>query len=170
MWRVFDPLLRGGLEKGRDEVNGARERVGLAPIDEFHGGLSRQLTMIATFPQLEYPRSSWPPWQRVVGPLLWEQPYGDVELPEGDAPLVLVAPSTSQDPDQRMLRAALEGLADQPVRVLASTNRRPSPGPAPANARVLDWISYPRVLPHCAAVISHAGHGTLAHAYARGVP
>ena len=61
---------------------------------------------------------------KVTGPLLWEQPFGDVELPPGDDPLVLVAPSTSQDPEQRMLRAALEGLAGEPLRVLASTNLR----------------------------------------------
>ena len=172
MWRVFDPLLRGGLEKGRDELNGARARLGLAPIDEFHGGLSRQLTMIATFPQLEYPRSSWPPWQRVVGPLLWEQPYGDVELPEGDAPLMLVAPSTSQDPDQRMLRAALEGLADQPVRVLATYNRRlpPEPIEVPPNARLVEWVSYAKTMPRCDVVVCHAGHGTVARALASGVP
>ena len=40
--------------------------------------------------------------------------------PPGAAPLVVVAPSTSQDPDHRLLRAALDGLADLPVRVLAT--------------------------------------------------
>jgi UDP:flavonoid glycosyltransferase YjiC (YdhE family) len=171
-WRAFDPLLRGGLEKGRDELNGARERLGLRPIDEYHGGLSRQLTMIATFPQLEYPRSSWQPWQRVVGPLMWEQPYGDVEPPPGDEPLVLVAPSTSQDPEQRMLRAALEGLADEPVRVLATYNRRlpPEPIEVPANARLVEWVSYAKTMPLCDVVVCHAGHGTVARSLASGVP
>ena len=90
----------------------------------------------------------------------------------GDDPLVLVAPSTSQDPKQRMLRAALEGLADEPVRVLATTNRRPPERPltVPANARVVDWLSYARTMPRCAAVICHAGHGTVARALASGVP
>ena len=64
---------------------------------------------------------------------------GDVEPPPGDAPLVLVAPSTAQDPDHRLLRAALRGLAGEPVRVLAATGtagRCPSrvrrPGQRPA--------------------------------------
>ena len=172
LWRVFDPLLRGGLEKGRDELNGARARLGLPPIDEVHGGMSRQLTLIATFPQLEYPRASWQPWQRVVGPLLWEQPYGDVEPPPGDDPLVLVAPSTSQDPDQKMLRASIEGLADQPVRVLASYNRRlpPEPIDVPPNARLVEWVSYAKTMPLCDAVVCHAGHGTVARSLASGVP
>jgi UDP:flavonoid glycosyltransferase YjiC (YdhE family) len=172
MWRTFDPLLRGGLRKGRDELNGARKRLGLRPIDELHGGLSRDLTLVATFPQLEYPRGSWQPWQRVTGPLLWEQPYHDVGLPPGDAPLVLVAPSTSQDPDQKMLRAAIEGLADQPVRVLGSYNRRlpPEPIEVPPNARLVEWVSYAKTMPRCDVVVCHAGHGTVARALASGVP
>jgi UDP:flavonoid glycosyltransferase YjiC (YdhE family) len=171
-WRTFDPMLRGGLEKGRDELNGARARLGLPPIDEYHGGLSRQLTLIATFPQLEYPRGSWAPWQRVVGPLMWEQPYGEIELPPGDAPLVLVAPSTSQDPEQRMLRASLEGLASEPVRVLATYNRRlpPEPIEVPATARLVEWVSYAKTMPRCDVVVCHAGHGTVARSLASGVP
>ena len=85
---------------------------------------------------------------------------------------MLVAPSTSQDPDQRMVRAALAGLAGQPVRVLATLNHRPSPVPldVPDNARVVDWLSYARTMPQCAAVVCHSGHGTVARALASGVP
>jgi MGT family glycosyltransferase len=172
MWRTLDPLLRAGLERGRRELNGARARLGLPAIDDVHGGLSRQLTMVATFPQLEYPRGSVQPWQRVVGPLMWEQPYGEVDPPPGDAPLVLIAPSTSQDPEQKMLRAALEGLADEPVRVLATYNRRlpPEPIDVPPNARLVEWISYAKTMPVCDVVVCHAGHGTLARSLASGVP
>ena len=104
---------------------------------------------------------------------MYERPADDVELPPGDEPLVLVAPSTSQDRKQRMLRAALAGLADEPVRVLATTNVRGYPIgdlPIPANARVVDWLSYTRTMPHCAAVVCHAGHGTVVRALASGVP
>jgi UDP:flavonoid glycosyltransferase YjiC (YdhE family) len=172
MWRFARPLLMKGEEQGRRELNGARERVGLPPLDYVHGGISRRLALVATFPQLEYPRRSPHPWMRVTGPLLWEQPFGEVDLPPGDDPLVLVAPSTSQDPDQRLLLAALEGFADEPVRVLATTNRRaPARSPAvPSNARLVDWVSYARTMPHCAAVVCHAGHGTVVRALACGVP
>jgi MGT family glycosyltransferase len=169
LWRLTDPVVGRGLEQGRRELNETRRRLGLPALGHVHGGLSRQLCMVATFPQLEYPRA-WEPWEHVVGPLFWEQPYGDVELPPGDAPLVLVAPSTSQDPEQRLLRAALEGLAGEDVRVLASTNRRP-PGETfavPANARLVDWVSYARTMPHCDVVVCHGGHGTVARALASG--
>jgi MGT family glycosyltransferase len=171
-WRLFDPLVARGAVQGREELNEARRRVGLPPFDHVHGGTSRELALIATFPQLEYPRERWEPWMKVTGPLLWERPFGDVELPPGDEPLVLIAPSTSQDPDQRMLGAALEGLADEPVRVLASTNRRPPPKPlaVPPNAMLVDWLSYSRTMPLCDAVVCHAGHGTVARALASGVP
>jgi UDP:flavonoid glycosyltransferase YjiC (YdhE family) len=172
MWRRFDPLLRGGLEQGREQLNDSRARVGLPPLDHVHGGISRELALVATFPQLEYPRPQHEPWVKVTGPLMWEQPFGPVEPPPGDDPLVLVAPSTAQDPDHRMLRAALAGLADEPVRVLATTNRREPPEPidVPTNARLVDWLSYGRTMPLCDAVILHAGHGTLVRALSCGVP
>jgi MGT family glycosyltransferase len=171
-WRAVGPVLRGGLVQGRAQLNESRARVGLPPLDHVHGGISRELTLVATFPQLEYPRTAPVPWARVTGPLLWEQPFGDVEPPPGDEPLVLVAPSTAQDREQRMLRAALEGLAREPVRVLATTNRRPPPVPVdvPPNARLVDWVSYARTMPLCDAVVTHAGHGTLMRALACGVP
>jgi UDP:flavonoid glycosyltransferase YjiC (YdhE family) len=172
MWRQFDPLLRGGLEQGREQLNDSRARVGLPPLDHVHGGISRELAIVATFPQLEYPREAAQPWVRVTGPLMWEQPFGAVEPPPGDDPLVLVAPSTAQDPDHRMLRAALEGLAGERVRVLATTNRRDPPEPieVPPNARLVDWLSYAQTMPMCDAVISHAGHGTVVRALSSGVP
>jgi UDP:flavonoid glycosyltransferase YjiC (YdhE family) len=146
--------------------------VGLPPLAHVHGGTSRLLALVATLPQLEYPRADPPAWLRVTGPLLWEQPFGEVDEPPGDEPLVLVAPSTSQDPDHRLLRAALDGLAGEPVRVLATTNRRPprTPLEVPANARLVDWVSYARTMPRCAAVVCHAGHGTVVRALASGTP
>jgi UDP:flavonoid glycosyltransferase YjiC (YdhE family) len=169
VWRATDPVVRRGLEQGRLELNETRRRLGLAPLDHVHGGLSRQLCLVGTFPQLEYPRR-WESWEHVVGPLFWEQPYGDVELPPGDAPLVLVAPSTSQDPEQRLLRAAVDGLAGEDVRVLASTNNRPPEKTfaPPPNTRVVDWVSYARTMPRCDVVVCHGGHGTVARALASG--
>ena len=41
--------------------------MGLPPLVHVHGGTSRELALVATFPQLEYPRS-WPAHTHVVGP------------------------------------------------------------------------------------------------------
>jgi UDP:flavonoid glycosyltransferase YjiC (YdhE family) len=172
LWRLSRPLLMRGEQQGRVELNETRARVGLPPLPYVHGGTSRRLALVATFPQLEYPRTDPPSWLRVTGPLFWEQPFGEVEEPPGDEPLILVAPSTSQDPEHRLLRAALAGLAGEPVRVLATTNRRAPTTPidVPPNARLVDWVSYARTMPRCAAVVCHAGHGTVARALASGTP
>jgi MGT family glycosyltransferase len=169
LWRRFDKPVEKGLSRGRAELNDARGRLGLDPVTRFHGGLSPQLVLVGTFGELEYPRE-WPDHVHVVGPLIWEPPYEPVEPPPGDGPLVLVAPSTAQDPDHRLLRAALAGLGKDPIRVLATWNRRPLPGPAavPSNMRLVEWISYAQTMPRCALVICHAGHGTLVRALASG--
>jgi MGT family glycosyltransferase len=169
LWRRFEKPVQKGLSQGRSELNDTRRRLGLDPVTRFHGGLSQQLCLVGTYPELEYPRD-WPGHVHVVGPLIWEPPSEPVQPPPGDDPLVLVAPSTAQDPDHRLLRAALAGLGNEPVRVLATWNRRPLPGPAtvPANTRLVEWISYAQTMPGCALVICHAGHGTLARALASG--
>jgi UDP:flavonoid glycosyltransferase YjiC (YdhE family) len=169
LWRVFDRPVRAGLAQGRAQLNEARRRLGLPAVEFFHGGLSRRLTIVGTFPQLEYPRD-WPEWAHVVGPIMWEPRFAPVDPPPGDEPLVLVAPSTAQDKKHRLLRAALEGLAGEPVRVLATWNRRPLPGPirVAANTRLVEWLSYSQTMPRCDLVVCHAGHGTLGRALASG--
>ncbi|MDQ3768872.1 MAG: glycosyl transferase [Actinomycetota bacterium] len=172
LWRAADRVVRRGLEQGRCELNETRRRLGLPAHDHVHNGISRALSLVGTFPQLEYPFPR-PPGSHVVGPLLWEPPFEDVELPLGEGPLVLVAPSTAQDADHRLLRATLAGLADEPVRVLATWNRRPPDPPlegVPANARVVDWLSYARTMPRCDLVVCHGGHGTVVRALASGCP
>jgi UDP:flavonoid glycosyltransferase YjiC (YdhE family) len=172
-WRLAAAQLGKGVERGRRELNETRRRVGLPDLARRHGGISDQLCMVATFPQLEYTRS-WPDGVHVIGPVVWEPPTDPVEIPAGESPLVLVAPSTSQDPDERLLRAALTGLARLPVRVLAARNRHPArPGPpwrspVPTNARLVDWISYDQVMPPSDIVVCHGGHGTMVRALATG--
>lgn len=171
MWTAPRPVLEAGLRQGRAELNGEREKVGLGPTERFHGGTSEALAMVATLPQLEYPRR-WPGHVHLTGPMEFETPYEDVELPEGDGPLVLVAPSTAQDPECRLVRVALEALAEEPVRVLATTNgHMPRVGiEVPANARLYGWLRYSQAMAAADLVVCHGGHGTVARALGAGVP
>ena len=169
-WGALDGVTRNGLEQGRAELNETRARLGLPALDRVHGGISARLAMVATLPQLEYPRA-WPSHVHVVGPLFWELPCEDVEVPPGDEPLVLVAPSTVHDPKADLLRATLAALAEEPVRVLAVWNRRPAPAvdvDVPPNAKLVDWLSYERTMPLCDVVVTHVGHGTVMRALANG--
>jgi len=67
---------------------------------------------------------------------------------------------------------ALEALAGEPVRVVATTNKVVSKTPieVPPNAVLVDWLSYSQVMPQASLVICHGGHGTVARALAAGVP
>ncbi len=190
-WRHAHWPVHRGLESGRAALNGSRARLGLPPLSHFHAGTSRRLAIVGSFPQLEYPRQ-WPKHVHVVGPLMWEPPgervtppspagagrngprptRSGVTGPRSADPVVLVAPSTSQDPQHRLLLAALRGLGDAPVRVIATWNRRlpRQPLPVPENVTLVDWVSYSKTMPLCDLVVCHAGHGTLVRALASGRP
>lgn len=171
LWDMTDSLLVRGLERGRRDLNAQREVVGLPPLERFHGGISPDLAMVATYPQLEYPRE-WPESVHVTGPMPFEMPHDEIELPPGEDPLVLVAPSTSKDPDNLLVRSALKALTGEPVRVVATTNNviPSNPIEVPDNAVLVNWLSYSQVMPQAALVLCHGGHGTVARALHEGVP
>jgi UDP:flavonoid glycosyltransferase YjiC (YdhE family) len=172
LWRTgHDRALRVGLEQGRRDLNIQRARLDLPPIDRFHGGISPDLALVATYPQLEYPRD-WPPGVEITGPMSFEVPHPEIELPSGEDPLVLVAPSTAHDSDNHLVRTALAALAKEPVRVVATTNRVAPQRPieVPDNAVLVEWLSYSQLMPAASLVISHGGHGTVARALGAGAP
>jgi UDP:flavonoid glycosyltransferase YjiC (YdhE family) len=171
VWRTGQRALNIGLEHGRRDLNKQRARLGLAPVKRFHGGISPELALVGTFPQLEYPRH-WPAGVEITGPMSFEIPHPEIELPPGDDPLVLIAPSTAHDSGNHLVRTALEALAGEPVRVVATTNRvvPQSPIEVPANAILVDWLSYSQLMPVASLVISHGGHGTVARALGAGTP
>jgi len=171
VWRAGQRALNVGLEQGRRDLNRQRTRLGLPPTERFHGGISPELALVGTFPQLEYPRR-WPAGVEVTGPMTFELPHPEIELPPGEAPLVLVAPSTAHDSGNHLVRTALRALTDEPVRVVATTNRVVPQDPieVPDNAILVDWLSYSQTMPVASLVISHGGHGTVARALGAGTP
>jgi MGT family glycosyltransferase len=171
VWRSGMRALNIGLEHGRRDLNLQRAKVGLEPLQRFHGGISPDLALVATYPQLEYPRD-WPAGVEVTGPMVFEQPHPEIELPPGEAPLVLVAPSTAHDSRNHLVRTALKALAEEPVRVVATTNKvaPQTPIEVPANAVLVDWLSYSQLMPAASLVICHGGHGTVARALGAGTP
>jgi MGT family glycosyltransferase len=170
-WRAGTRALNVGLEHGRRDLNQQRGRLGLPPVERFHGGISPDLALVGTYPQLEYPRR-WPAGVEVTGPMTFELPHPEIELPPGEDPLILVAPSTAHDSGNHLVRTALAALAAEPVRVVATTNRVAPQAPieVPANALLVDWLSYSQLMPAASLVISHGGHGTVARALGAGTP
>ena len=176
IWRALTPAIGANLPNTklratRAALNNTRTELGLAPLGHYDGQISPELALVATFPQLEYPRR-WPEHTHVVGPLPFALAHPDIDLPAGDEPLVAIASSTECDPQLRLIETTLEALAQEPVRVVAAINRRGASydRPVPANAAVVDWLSYDQILPGAAAVICHGGHGTVTRGLAAGVP
>ncbi|HWI95817.1 MAG TPA: nucleotide disphospho-sugar-binding domain-containing protein, partial [Solirubrobacterales bacterium] len=74
--------------------------------------------------------------------------------------------------ENHLVRTALAALANEPVRVVATTNRVVPQRPieVPDNAVMVDWLSYSQLMPIASLVISHGGHGTVARALGAGTP
>ena len=141
LWRAFDrPVAGRAAPRARRAQRDAREARAAAGRRRLHGGLSERLCIVGTFPQLEYPRS-WPEHVHVVGPLLWEPPFHDVEPPPGPEPLVLVAPSTAQDPEQRLLRAALAGSGRRAGARAGDVEPQAAAGPGARSRPTPGWSS-----------------------------
>lgn len=170
-WALGRPLLERRTRWPRRQYDAVRELLGLAPVEGVAGWLSDRLVLVATLPQLEYPRR-WPAHVHATGPMMVEARRPALELPPGDEPLVVVAASTVKDLERRLVGVALEALADERVRVLVTmggTGQGPV-SPLPGNARVVDWISYEQVMPLASAVVCHGNHGTVTAALAHGAP
>ncbi|HEY6761688.1 MAG TPA: glycosyltransferase, partial [Baekduia sp.] len=78
---------------------------------------------------------------------------------------------TNHFPD--VYRAALDAVADLPVRVLMTTGVEVDPaelGPLPANVRVERWAPIGALLAGATAFVTHGGAGTTVAALAAGVP
>ena len=69
--------------------------------------------------------------------------------------------------------AALEAVAELPVRVLLTIGRRTDPelvSRRPANVHVEAWVPQADVLGHARVVVGHGGYGTMTGTLAAGVP
>jgi UDP:flavonoid glycosyltransferase YjiC (YdhE family) len=159
------------LVGSQESLNRERAELGLPPRKDPDAQDPAELVLVATLPQLEYPRV-WPSGVHVTGPIWLDLPGPDDSAQPGEGPLIVVAPSTIKDPDGALVRAALEALVGEPVRVLVTRGGRELSldGPVPANARVVDWLDFARAMPEAALVICHGNHGTVVRALAEGVP
>jgi UDP:flavonoid glycosyltransferase YjiC (YdhE family) len=175
-WRALGPLLRARLPsrrwlRGGQPLDAIRAELGLAPLDRDDGAVASGPMLVSTLPQLEYPRA-WRPDVHVTGPMIFDLPHPEIELPQGEDPLVLTVSSTSWDPKLRLVRTVLRALESESVRVVAARGWTPRPWSekVPDNAVVTDWISYAQVMPRASLVIAQGGQGTLVRALAEGVP
>jgi MGT family glycosyltransferase len=168
------PIVFGSLERiVRPRVNEVRERIGVPPLcgaaDLF---LTPPLLLYQTAEPFEYPRSDWAANVRLVGPCDWD-PAAEHPgwLDQVEQPIVLVTSSSEFQDDGRLVRLALEALADEQLHVVATLLSGDTASvDAPANSRVLSFIPHGPILDRAACAITHGGMGGTQKALARGVP
>ena len=159
---------------GLPALNAARAAYGLAPLRRTADQLTDvDRALILTGTAFEYPGFAPPAMVRVVGPRLDDPGWaGPVPPLEGEGPLVLVALSSTYMRQEALLGRVAAALGTLPVRGLITTGPAVDPAgiSAPPNVTVVRAAPHAAVLPRAAAVVTHAGHGTVIKALAAGVP
>jgi UDP:flavonoid glycosyltransferase YjiC (YdhE family) len=165
--RLRDALLRAAtarsIRQGELQRARARRSIGLAAR-----GPGPAARLIATLPALEVPRPDWPANAFVVGPLLWEPTGRKLTPPPGDAPLVVIAPSTAATGAADLAETALTALGDLRVRAVVSTFGS-APDGLPEWARA-GFGRQDEMLREASVAVCGGGHGLLAKALLAGVP
>ena len=166
----------------RRRVDAIRAEHGLPPLGESVNAFTARLPLylVGNIPQLDHHRTDLPPTVHYIGPCTWHPPATDTHttwlntIPT-DTPWIHVTESTLRYGDPFLLRAAIRGLAGEPVQVIATTGTQRDPHtlhldpPAP-NIHTTQWLSHTHLLPHCAAVITTGGAATIMAALQHGKP
>jgi MGT family glycosyltransferase len=160
--------------------NETRRAFGLQPherpqdlLDEYHRA---DLRLIQTSEAFDFPITPAPRNVRYVGPVLddpdwagtWRNPW-----PEDDGrPLVVASLSSTFQDQGDVLRRIIAALGSLEVRGLVTLGpaMRREDFDVPSNVVVVASAPHTTVFPHAAAVVTHAGHGTVMRALVHGLP
>jgi MGT family glycosyltransferase len=172
--RLARPLVLGTIERAmRPPLNQIRAELGLSALGHADELFRRPpLLIYLTAEPFEYHRTDWPDSVVMVGPCDWEPPVeAPAWLADIDKPLVLVTTSSEFQNDGRLVRVALEALADQPVQVVATLPSGDLTAyDIPSNARVERFLPHGLILDRAVCAITHGGMGSTQKALIRGVP
>lgn len=160
--------------KGLPTLNATRAEHGLAPLGHAMDMYARaDRFLVLTSEHFDFPAESLAANARYVGPRLEDPAWaGDWTPPEGDESLVLVSLSSTNMQQLPLLERIAAALGTLPVRGLITAGPAVDVGAidAPANVTVVASAPHNEVLRHAAAVVTHAGHGTVIRSLAAGVP
>jgi MGT family glycosyltransferase len=173
--RLINAVIIRAFDGAVPKLNATRAALGLPPLAHLLDHMHRaDRVLVLTSPSFDYRASSLPANVRYVGPVLDDPFASDAPppLPAGDAPLVVVGFSTTFQNQQPIVQRVIDAIGELPVRGLVTA------GPAladaqfrvPANVTLQGFVPHGALFPHAAAVVTHAGHGTVIRALAHGVP
>ena len=168
---MLDPGIAPALNEWRDEL-------GLPPVRRvFRDWIHSPRRAIGLFPDwFGQPQPDWPASLRLTGFPLYDD-SDQVDLPpaltrflDEGAPPLLFTPGSANQAAAPFFRAALDASQKLGRRALLLTRYSGHLPVLPVTAHHEPFVPLSRVLPRCAALVSHGGIGTLAQGLAAGVP
>ena len=90
-----------------------------------------------------------------------------------DRPVVYITLGTFSNTNLSLFRLLIDAVCSLPVNVVVTTGRNVEPadlGELPVQAQVRQFLPQEQLLPHCVAVVHHAGAGTVFGVLAHGLP
>ena len=116
---------RGPASSGATSSTRRAGGSGCPPLDRVHGGISARAVPRRDVPAARVPARLAARGRHVVGPLLWEPPFGRRRAAAGRRAARARRAVDVAGPRPPAAARRGRGLADEPVRVLATWNRRP---------------------------------------------
>jgi UDP:flavonoid glycosyltransferase YjiC (YdhE family) len=164
--RSFDRFMLGDL-------NRVRTALGAPALSHAQELFTRPpLLLYMTSEDFDYRRRDLPANVAFVGPCAWDPPARlPAALDAVEEPLVLVTTSSDFQDDGRLVRTALEALANEPCHVVATLPAAEAGRlPPAANATIETFLPHGAVLARASCAITHGGMGATQKALAAGVP
>jgi len=168
-------LIRGFFDAGLADLNDARMHLDLASLQHTLDQLDvAERIVIGTAPAFDFGLED--PLSRFMhcGPLFdtpdWAE--GSFEVPQNGRPNVLISFGTTFQNQRAVLARAMTAVQALQVNGIVTLGPAMTDADLPKieNVRVVAQASHDQIVPHCAAVICHGGHGTLLRPLAHGVP
>jgi MGT family glycosyltransferase len=179
LYLAADALLLRDLRTAADDM---RAGVGLGRLP---GGALQNIArppdlyLMGTVPAFEYPRTDLRPGTHFVGPFTspadpdFRPPSWWPDL-DGNRPVVHVTEGTVNFSQQRLIRPAIDAMADHDALIVATTGGTPVDQlgitPLPDNVRVEPFLPHAHLLPHVEVMVTNGGYGGVQMALANGVP
>lgn len=172
----WGPLLpMHELRLATDAVGELWRRNGLDPPSM--GGLLDRLYLDVCPPSLQSAEVETLPMRQLLRPVAAD-PVGSEGVPDWFAtlaprPTVYVTLGTFFNYLTKHFLAILEALADEPLNVIVTVGYDQDPavlGAQPDHVRVERYIPLSLLLPHCDAMVTHGGSGSVLAALSHGVP
>jgi MGT family glycosyltransferase len=175
-WVIRTMTMRA-FGKGTGTFNATRRALGLEPLRHPFDQIERLTkSLVMTSAAFDFHSPTPSPQLIYAGAALddpdWTEPWTSPWGPDDARPLVLVGFSTTFQNQTDALRRVIDAVGSLDVRAVVTTGPSidPSSLTAPSNVHVCRSAPHGALMQEAAAVVTHAGHGTVIRALAAGVP